>query len=87
MKQKDILVLVPVSIVAAVLSMIISGAIFNSSGARSVKVPVVMPITGTFPDIQNDSQYKAFFNSKALDPTQLIKIGPSHNQQPFSSSQ
>lgn len=87
MKRKDIFRLVGVGVITAIISVIIAGAIFNSSSARSVKVPVVSPISSDFPDIAHDSQYKTIFNDKALDPTQLIKIGTSQNQQPFNNSQ
>lgn len=87
MKRKDILAIVGAGLIAAVISVIIAGAIFNSKTARSVKVPVVSPISSDFPDIVHDSKYKIIFNDKALDPTQLIKIGTSQNQQPFNGSQ
>ncbi len=87
MKQKDILTVVGAGVIAAIISMIIAGTILNSTTAHSVKVPIVSPISSDFPDIAHDSQYKVIFNDKALDPTQLIKIGTSQNQQPFNNSQ
>lgn len=87
MKRKDIFILVGIGVIAAIISAITAGAIFSSSSTRSVKVPVVSPISSDFPDIAHDSQYKAIFNDKALDPTQLIKIGTGQNQQPFNNSQ
>jgi energy-converting hydrogenase Eha subunit A len=84
MKQKDIAVLVGIGLIAAIISAIISGSIFNSP-KQHVKAPSVTAISSTFPDVKNDSEYKKFFNDKAIDPTQLIKIGASQNQQPFSS--
>lgn len=85
MLRKDIAILVGIGLIAAIISSFVSGAIFNSGKARSTKVPIVSPITSTFPDIANDSDYKTVFNDKALDPTQLIKIGTSQNPQPFNS--
>jgi hypothetical protein len=86
MKQKDIAILAGIGLIAAIISAVVAGKIFTSPSSRSTKVPVVAPISSTFPDVKNDSQYKTFFNSNGLDPTQLIKISPSQNQQPFSNS-
>lgn len=87
MRQKDIIILVGVGLIAMVISIIISGKIFTPPSNRSTKVPVVSPINSTFPDVHNDSNYQAFFNNNAIDPTQLINIGPSQNQQPFNNNQ
>jgi energy-converting hydrogenase Eha subunit A len=87
MRQKDIAVLVGVGVLAAIVSSIIASKVFTTPANRSTKVPVVTPISGTFPDVKNDSQYNTIFNSNAIDPTQLIKIGPNQNPQPFSNSQ
>jgi hypothetical protein len=86
MKNKDIAVLACIGILAAVISAVIAGAVFGGPQNHNLKAPVVEAINNTFPDVKNDSNYKAFFNDKALDPTQLIKIGVSQNQQPFSSN-
>ena len=86
MKQKDIFVLVGVGILAAIISAVIAGAIFSSSKTKGAKAPEVSAINGTLPDVHNDSQYNTIFNDKAIDPTQLIKVGPSQNQQPFSNA-
>lgn len=87
MKKKDLIVVGIVAFFAAIFSLILSGAIFNSPKKNPVKVPVVYKISSNFPSVQNDSAYKAFFNDKALDPTQLITIGGSTNPQPFQGGQ
>jgi energy-converting hydrogenase Eha subunit A len=84
MKSKDLTVLVVIGLIAAIISAIISGSIFNPP-KKNMTVPDVTAINSTLPDVKNDSNYKKFFNSQAIDPTQLIKIGASQNQQPFSS--
>ena len=47
---------------------------------RQAKVEVVQKITSDFP--QPDTK---FFNSGAVNPTQLIQIGQEQNPQPFGS--
>jgi hypothetical protein len=85
MKQKDIVVLATIVVVAAVFSAIVSGKVFNSP-SHKLKAPEVKPISANFPDIKNDSNYKSFFNERALDPTQLIQIGTSQNATPFNAA-
>jgi len=86
MKQKDLLVVGMVGIVAAIFSFIISGAIFGTSRKNLIKVPVVQQISSNFPSPDTDEGYKTFFNDKALDPTQLIQIGGSGNTSPFQDN-
>lgn len=86
MKQKDLLLIGLVAFIAAILSFVISGAIFGSPKKNPIKVPVVTPISTNFPDVQNDQSYQSFFNSKALDPTQLIQIGNNNNTSPFQNN-
>lgn len=86
MKRKDVITLVVIGVIASIFSYIGSGVIFTSSKQRSEKVPVVQKISSDFPAVQSDSQYQAFFNKEALNPTQLIKIGTSQNQTPFNST-
>lgn len=82
MKQKDIALVVMVVFVSAVFSLALSKAIFGSPQKRQQKVEVVDPISADFS--QPDPRY---FNSKSVDPTQLIQIGNSKNSNPFSSTQ
>jgi len=79
MKQKDIAVLIIVVFVSAISSFFISKWLFASPKSRQTKIEIVTPITADFPT--PDSKY---FNSNALDPTQLIQIGDSTNTQPFN---
>ena len=86
MKRKDLLILSAVALISAVFSLILSNVIFGSPSKNPIKVPEVQKITSTFPVVSNDDDYKKIFNSQALDPTQLIKIGGSNNTTPFQDS-
>lgn len=86
MEKKNIFPLIVIAIIAIVISSIVSKAIFNPTKGRNLTAPVVQKIDSNFPAVQNDSQYQAFFNNQALDPTQLIQIGTSQNSTPFTNS-
>ncbi len=81
MKQKDIALIIVIVFLSAVVSLFASKAIFTSPKNRQQEVEVVQPITSNFP--QPDSSY---FNSSAIDPTQLINVGQNANTNPFSGS-
>lgn len=78
MKQKDVALIILVVFFSAVISFFVSKLIFTSSSERSLTAEVVEPIDPSFQQPDN-----AFFNSKSINPTQLIKIGDSKNNQPF----
>jgi hypothetical protein len=84
MKQNDILAVVMIVVIATLFSSIVASKVFNSSGKHNLTAPEVQTIDGTFPDIKNDTAYNGVFNSKALDPTQLIQIGTSSNTSTFT---
>lgn len=86
MRRKDMMLIGLVGFIAIILSFIVSNAIFGSPKKNAVKVPVVTPISSKFPLPQTDDNYKPFFNSDALDPTQLIQIGNNNNQTPFNQT-
>ena len=79
MKQKDIAMIILVVFFSAMFSWIISGFFFTSSEQRSQTAEIVEPIN---PDFQRPDN--AFFNEKSINPTQLIQIGDTDNNQPFS---
>lgn len=81
MKQKDVALIIVIVFLSAVVSLFASKAIFTSPKNRQQEVEVVQPITSNFP--QPDSSY---FNSSAIDPTQLINVGQNANTNPFSGS-
>ncbi len=79
MKQKDILLLVVVSIISGALSLTLSNLLISSPKNRSAKVTIVDKISTEFqlPD-------QKYFNSNAIDPIKLIKPGDSSNPKPFN---
>jgi hypothetical protein len=83
MKRKELIVVVGVGVAAAIISFIVSGALFGSPNKNPIKVPVVNKISSDFPLPQTDDTYKKFFNSQANNPTQLIRIGGNNNTTPF----
>ncbi len=82
MKQKDIATLVLIAGIAAFVSFALSKVIFKDA-FQKVEVPVVQPLSSDFPQIKGDPDYQAIFYNGALDPTQLIQIGNTQNNQPF----
>jgi hypothetical protein len=83
MKHKDLIIIGLTAFLAAILSFVISGILFGSPKKNPIKVPVVDKIEPTFPQVKTDTNYTSFFNNQALNPTQLIQIGGSSNNQPF----
>jgi ABC-type cobalt transport system substrate-binding protein len=78
MKQKDVALIILVIFFSVVISFFVSKLIFTSASQRSLTAEVVEPIDPNFQQPDN-----AFFNPKSINPTQLIKIGDSKNNQPF----
>jgi hypothetical protein len=81
MKQKDLPIIIVVVFISAVLSFFASRLLFASASSRQQQVDVAQPISATFPT--PDSSY---FNSNAVDPTQLIQVGTNNNTNPFNGS-
>lgn len=81
MKQKDIALIIVVVAISAVVSFFVSKMIFASPKNRQQNVQVVQPISSDFP-----SPDPKYFNSKSIDPTQLIQIGNNNNSTPFSGT-
>lgn len=79
MKQKDILTIVAVAIVAGIFSIIASKSLFVTPANRQQSVEVAPAIDTSFqqPD-------RAYFNETAIDPTELIQIGDNNNSAPFN---
>lgn len=82
MKQKDIALIIVLAAVSAVFSFVISGWLFGKQADREQKGEIVDVISSDFP--LPDSKY---FNSSAIDPTQLIQIGEANNPNPFGGTQ
>jgi hypothetical protein len=85
MKRKDLTKVIFVAVIWGIFSIIMSGIVFKSP-VKNAKVPVVKPISTSFPQVSTDNNYQAIFNTNALDPTQLIQIGNSQNNTPFANS-
>ena len=81
MKQKDIALIIIVGAIAALASFFVSRLIFVTPANRHQQVEVVQPISTTF-----NLPSSKYFNTKAIDPTQTIKIGSSNNPAPFSNA-
>jgi hypothetical protein len=87
MKKNDLAIIIGVGFVAAIISFIISGALFGSPKKNPIKVPVVTKISSDFPQPSTDDTYKPFFNNQAFNPTQIIRIGGGNsNGTPFQSA-
>jgi len=86
MQRKEIATISVFGVLAAVISFIVAGMLFNSPAKHTATAPTVQPITSSFPDVKNDPSYSFFLNSSALDPTQPIQIGNSQNSQPFNGA-
>lgn len=82
MKQKDIALIIVLAAMSAVVSFLVSGWLFGKPADREQKTEVVDAITSDF--ALPDSRY---FNSNAIDPTQLIQIGDANNPNPFGGTQ
>lgn len=82
MKQKDVALIILVAAIAGIVSFFVSRAVFASAGNRTQKAEKVDVITTEF--LKPSSKY---FNSNSIDPTQLIQIGDTTNNNPFAASQ
>lgn len=82
MKKEDITLIIAIVIVAASVSFVLATNLFKYN-QKSSGVPVVEKLDIVFPDATNDSTYTKFFNSRAIDPSQLTQIGDNNNTNPF----
>lgn len=87
MKQKDWLTIAVITVVAGMFSFFIANWLFSSDSKRKATVPSVGTITSDFPRPSENKDYQAFYNSNALNPTQLITIGDNPNTSPFGTLQ
>lgn len=79
MKQKDIALIIIVVFISGVLSMFLSKTLISNPKNRNLTVEVVGEISPEFK--QPDPKY---FNTNSIDPTKIIRIGDSANNQPFN---
>lgn len=80
MKQKDILLIVVICIVAGIISFVLSGMLFVTPTNRQQKVEKAPVITAQFSTPDNH-----YFNASSVNPTQNIQIGGSSNPAPFGN--
>ena len=78
MKQKDVALILVVSFISLMIGIFVSKALFGS-GTRKLTADTVIAITPEFSTPDNK-----YFNSNAIDPTQIIRIGDNSNQKPFN---
>lgn len=78
MKKQDIGLIIAVAVFAGIFSLIASTLIFTPRSTKGLKAQKVDEISSSFnqPD-------KRYFNTQSINPTQLIQIGDSANNQPF----
>lgn len=80
MKQNNIVTLIIIVVIAGLVSLTASKYIFTTPADRQQSVEVVPVITADLP-----TPSPTYFNSQSIDPTLLIQIGTSTNNNPFSS--
>ena len=78
MKQKDVMLILVISVISAVFSLLLSNALISTPKNRKEKVEVVEAISSEFS--QPNPKY---FNKEAVNPTKLIEIGDTTNQNPI----
>jgi ABC-type anion transport system duplicated permease subunit len=82
MKKKDYMTIAVIIIISAAISIYVSGKIFVPKKNQQQTVQVVPPISSTI-----STPNPTYFNSKAIDPTQIIQIGNSSNPNLFVNNQ
>lgn len=82
MKQKDIALIIVIAAISGVISFVVSDSFFGKPSAHQQHAEVVSQI-----DPQFNLPDSTYFNSNAIDPTQLFQLGNTNNPNPFSGSQ
>lgn len=80
MKQKDLVLIIVLAFISAVIAFLVSGWLFNSGQNVEQTSESVDVITADFPEAP-----EKYFNSKSINPTQLITIGGGPNPNPFNN--
>lgn len=79
MKQKDLSILLVSILVGVTLSYIVAKVVINKSSNLDQQTVTVPVITTEF-----QAPSSKYFNSNSIDPTQIINIAPSNNQNLFN---
>lgn len=82
LKQSDVAMLVLVVAIAMTVAYLVGNALINTPDSRAVKVEMVKPITSNF-TLPDDRSFPADY----INPTELIEISNSNNQQPFTDGE
>ena len=77
MKQKDIMLILVIVIIAGLISFFVTGMLFGDK-SKDQKVEKVDAISTTF--VQPAAKY---FNEKSIDPAQIINVDNNDNTNPF----
>ncbi len=80
MKQKDIAIIIVLVFVSGLISFFVSNK-FITSPKHDLKAPKIEPISAEFKEPS-----KKYFNSKAINPTQIIRIYKNENPGPFEKN-
>lgn len=81
MKQKDVIIIVVIAILAGAGSLVFSNLVISSPKNRQEKVEIVDAMSPSFK--QPDPKY---FNANSINPTKIIRIGDSTNPRPFNGT-
>ena len=81
MKQQDIAIIIGIVMASCILSFVISSKVISTPSDRQQQVQVIPEISSRF-----NTPSSTYFNSSAIDPTQLLQIGNNSNAAPFNSS-
>lgn len=86
MKQKDIAMIIIIAAVSGVASFFISGHLFVTPANRQQQVEHVDAIDAEF-SVPTTTDFKKYFNSNSIDPTQAVQVHNQDNPNPFSGGQ
>ena len=81
MKQKEIIMLGSSFLAAILVALLADKLLFSNSATADTQVDVVPVISTDFEQPSNQ-----YFNPQAVDPTQIINIGPNNSQTPFNGN-
>lgn len=85
MKQQDVALIIIVIAFAAVVSFFASNTLFASGKDKEQIIVKIDPISPTFKDVK-EVTFTKYFNPQAINPTRLIQIGETTNDNPFNGS-
>ncbi len=80
MKQKEIVMLAGSLLGAIFIAILADKFLFSNYVSTGTQVDVVPVISSDF-----KAPSSKYFNPQAIDPTQIINIGPNNSQTPFNN--